>query len=189
MQTVEQFAEVHNIKSHKTIEHWCEKGYIPGAKKIETPEDQQQQEGQKFWLIPDHAMIPYTENRYRKGTSPYFSMMSAWVKQKHIVPALYDVEHFCILFLFRRYHLQIVFHVKLPVLKSTFSYIHCRCLLKFSPSPMFATIGLLWLLLTSCHSLLLTDFILCFCPLTRPPLVPHVTFSPCICHIYYSYSE
>ena len=92
MQTVEQFAEVHKIKSHKTIEHWCEKGYIPGAKKIETPEDQQLQEGQKFWLIPDHAMFPYTENRYRKETSPYFSMMSACVKQKHIVPALYDMD-------------------------------------------------------------------------------------------------
>lgn len=32
----------------------------------------------------------------------------------------------------------------------------------------------------------LTDFILCFHPLTRPPLVSHVTFSPSICHIYYS---
>lgn len=41
---------------------------------------------------------------------------------------------------------------------------------------MFATTGLLWLLLTSRHSLLLTDFILCFHPLTRPPLVPHVTY-------------
>lgn len=92
MQTVEQFAEVHNIKSHKTIEHWCEKGYIPGAKKIEILENQQLQGGQMFWLIPDHAMLPYTENRYRKGTSPYFSMMSACVKQKHIVPALYDMD-------------------------------------------------------------------------------------------------
>ena len=80
----------------------------------------------------------------------------------------------------------IVFYVKLSVLKSTFSYIHCLCLLKFSPSPMFATIGLLWLLLASRRSLLLTDFILCFHPLTRPPLVPHVSFSPHICHIYYS---
>ena len=61
--------------------------------------------------------------------------------------------------LFRRYHLQIVFHMKLSVLKSTFSYIHCLCLLKFCPSPVFATTGLLWLLLTSRHSLLLTDFI------------------------------
>ena len=95
------------------------------------------------------------------------------------------VEHFCILFLFRRYHLQIVLYMKLSVLKSTFSYIHCLCLLKFSPSPVFATTGLLWLLLTSRHSLLLTDFILCFHPLTRPPLVPHVSFSPYICHIYY----
>ena len=60
------------------------------------------------------------------------------------------------------------------------------CLLKFSPSPMFAAISLLWLLLTSRHSLLLTDFIPCFHPLTRPPLVPHVSFSPYICHIYYS---
>ena len=60
-----------------------------------------------------------------------------------------------------------------------------NCLLKFSPSPVFATTGLLWLLLTSHHSLLLTDFILCFHPLTRPPLVPHVSFSPYICHIYY----
>ena len=42
------------------------------------------------------------------------------------------VEHFCILFLFRRYHLQIVLYMKLSVLKSTFSYIHCLCLLKFS---------------------------------------------------------
>ncbi len=41
---------------------------------------------------------------------------------------------------------------------------------------MFATTGLLWLLLTSRHSLLLTDFILCFHPLTRPSLVPHVTY-------------
>ncbi len=49
--------------------------------------------------------------------------------------------------------------MKLSVLKSTFSYFHCLCLLKFSPSPMFTTIGLLWLLLTSRHSLLLTDFI------------------------------
>ena len=88
--------------------------------------------------------------------------------------------------IFRRYHLQIVLYMKLSVLKSTFSYIHCLCLLKFSPSPVFATTGLLWLLLTSRHSLLLTDFILCFRPLTRPPLVPHVTFSPYICHIYYS---
>ena len=53
------------------------------------------------------------------------------------------VEHFCILFLFRRYHLQIVFYMKLSVLKSTFSYIHCLCLLKFSPSLMFATNQLL----------------------------------------------
>lgn len=41
---------------------------------------------------------------------------------------------------------------------------------------MFATTGLLWLLLTSRHSLLLTDFILCFHPLTGPSLVPHVTY-------------
>ena len=34
---------------------------------------------------------------------------------------------------------------------------------------LFVTAGLLWLLLTSRHSLLLTDFILCFHPLTRPP--------------------
>ena len=81
---------------------------------------------------------------------------------------------------------SIVFHMKLSVLKSTFSYIHCLCLLKFSPSPMFAAISLLWLLLTSRHSLLLTDFIPCFHQLTRPPLVPHVSFSPYICHIYYS---
>ena len=91
-----------------------------------------------------------------------------------------------LLFLFRRYHLQIVFHMKLSVIKSTFSYFHCLCLLKFSPLLMFATISLLWLLLTSRHSLLLTDFLLCFHPLTRPPLVPHVSFSPYICHIYYS---
>ena len=94
------------------------------------------------------------------------------------------IEHFCILFLFRRYHLQILLYMKLSVLKSTFSYIQCLCLLKFSPSPVFATTGLLWLLLTSRHSLLLTDFILCFHPLTRPPLVPHVSFSPYICHFY-----
>ena len=37
------------------------------------------------------------------------------------------VEHFCILFLFRRYHLQIVLYMKLSVLISTFSYFHCLC--------------------------------------------------------------
>jgi len=31
-----------------------------------------------------------------------------------------------------------------------------------------------------------TSFILCFHLLTRPPLVPHVSFSPHICHIYHS---
>ena len=96
------------------------------------------------------------------------------------------VEHFCILFLFRRYHLQIVLYMKLSVLKSTFSYIHCLCLLKFSPLPASQATGLLWLLLTSRHSLLLTHFILCFHPLTRSPRVPHITFSPYICHIYYN---
>jgi len=32
--------------------------------------------------------------------------------------------HFCILSLFRRYHLQVVFHMKLSVLKPIFGYIH-----------------------------------------------------------------
>ena len=50
---------------------------------------------------------------------------------------------------------------------------------------MFATIGLLWLLLTSRHSLLLRLLTL-FPPLTRPPWVPHVSFPPRICHIYYA---
>ena len=121
------------------------------------------------------------------GTRRFFSFhklldnSQAWM----FIPA-WLLEHFCILFLFRRYPLQIVFHMKLSVLKSTFSYFHCLCLLKFSPSPVFATTGLLWLLLTSRHSLLLTDFILCFPPLTRSSWVPHVTFSPYICLIYYS---
>ena len=35
------------------------------------------------------------------------------------------------------------FYMKLSVLKLAFSYVHCLCLLKFSPSPVFATTGLL----------------------------------------------
>ena len=49
----------------------------------------------------------------------------------------------------------------------------------------FATVSVLWLLLTSRHSLLLRLLTL-FPPLTRPPRVPHVSFPAYICHIYYA---
>ena len=134
----------------------------------------------RAWMCIGIVKIVFPQNQFQKIVRPIVCDDTALFSNLRVV------EHFCILFLFRRYHLQIVFHMKLSVLKSTFSYIHCLCLLKFSPSPMFAAISLLWLLLTSRHSLLLTDFIPCFHPLTRPPLVPHVSFSPYICHIYYS---
>ena len=133
-----------------------------------------------FDLLISLVKIIFSQDQFQKIVRPIVCDDTALFSNLRVV------EHFCILFLFRRYHLQIVLYMKLSVLISTFSYFHCLCLLKFCPSPMFATIGLLWLLLTSRHSLLLTDFILCFRPLTRPPLVPHVTFSPYICHIYYS---
>ena len=43
--------------------------------------------------------------------------------------------HFCLLFLFRRYHQQIVFHMKLSVLKSIFGCHSLQHLLVFGPFP------------------------------------------------------
>ena len=68
----------------------------------------------------------------------------------------------------------IEFYVKLSILKSTFSHIHCLYLLKFRPSPIFFNIALPQLLLTSLYSLLLTDFILDFLPLTRFSLILNI---------------
>ena len=49
-------------------------------------------------------------------------------------------EHFCILFLFRRYHLQIVLYMKLSVLKSIFGYIHLLTSPKVQSFPLLGRI-------------------------------------------------
>ena len=49
-------------------------------------------------------------------------------------------EHFCILFLFRRYHLQIVLYMKLSVLKSIFGYIHLLTSPKIQSFPLLGRI-------------------------------------------------
>ena len=50
------------------------------------------------------------------------------------------VEHFCILFLLRRYHLQIVLYMKLSVLKSIFGYIHLLTSPKVQSFPLLGRI-------------------------------------------------
>ena len=49
-------------------------------------------------------------------------------------------EHFCILFLFRKYHLQIVLYMKLFVLKSIFGYIHLLTSPKVQSFPLLGRI-------------------------------------------------
>lgn len=82
MLTVDKFIEKNNLKTTpQTVQSWCKQEYIPGAKTDDAGE----------WLIPDHAMIPYTELRY-KGKSPYYSMVNACIKQRHIVAKLYKMD-------------------------------------------------------------------------------------------------
>jgi len=86
MKTVEQFAKLNDVKKSETVIGWCEKGYIPGAVQKEN------ELGKLCWMIPDHAMVPYYRCRYKPGTSPYYSMVNACLKQKHIVAALYQMD-------------------------------------------------------------------------------------------------
>ena len=65
-------------KKERTVRHWIEQGYIPGANLDED-------------YIPDSARPPYTLARAKDSDTIYCSIVTASMKQFHVFPALYNI--------------------------------------------------------------------------------------------------